>query len=407
MKFILSLLIVAIYWCLDSYQAVQNFNIPFTKALLLDYDQSNALVKLIIVISIFIFSMIQTKTTVTTEENKKNCTAEELNAIYSISDTILAPIPLHKQLNSVVNIMEKELKVKTSFIASFENDKILLLNTNESLNEIGIKTEYKPHRSELKDGSIEKLLATSFLEKRESIDDTINIKGIKYRAILQAYKDSHSKRPMGIAVILLEENNDSNYENFLKRVCEQIAFTVKLTKSKEEAIKAQSNYNAQFSSMDTELNIPSNSKLQEMIEHEIKRSQRYGTQLSIMLIEVDHMKNLSNIFSEKETLTLKKEIATLLKKGVRETDMFGKWSDDHFAIIAPDVDFRATKSFANKLTIKLNEHRFSKVGKVTCSYGITSFSPKDTIGDFRKRAENALRAATSRGGNSIEIKILV
>jgi len=407
MKLVLSFFIVTIYWCLDAYQAVLNFNITFIKAILLDYDQSNTLVKAVIVIAIFIFSMIQTKTALTTKENTKNCTAEELNAIYDISDTILAPIPLHKQLNSVVDIMEKELKVKTSFIASFENEKILLLNTNDSLNAIGIKTEYKPHRNELQDGSISKLLSTSFLEKRESIDDIVEIKGIKYRAILQSYKDSHSKRPMGIAVILLEENNDNNYENFLKRVCEQIAFTVNLTKKKEEAIKAQSRYNAQFSSMDTELNIPSNSKLQEMIEHEIKRSQRYGTQLSIMLIEVDHMKNLSNIFSEKETFALRKEIATLLKKGVRETDMFGKWTDNHFAIIAPDVDFRATKSFANKLTRKLDEHRFSKVGKVTCSYGITSFSPKDTIGAFRKRAENALKAATSRGGNSIEIKILV
>ncbi|HIP31118.1 MAG TPA: GGDEF domain-containing protein [Sulfurospirillum arcachonense] len=407
MKLVLSLLIVTIYWCLDAYQAVINFNITFTKALLLDYDQSNTLVKLIIVIAIFIFSMIQTKTTVITKENKQNCTAEELNAIYSISDTILAPIPLHKQLNTVVDIMEKELQVKTSFIASFENDKILLLNTNESLSQLGIKTEYKPHHNELRIGSIEKLLSTSFLEKRESIDDIVKINGIKYRAILQTYKDSHSKRPMGITVILLEEDNDNNYENFLKRVCEQIAFTVNLTKKKEEAIKAQSRYNAQFSSMDTELGIPSNSKLQEMIEYEIKRSQRYGTQLSIMLIEVDHMKNLSNIFSEKETVTLKKEIVSLLKKGVRETDMFGKWTDNHFAIIAPDVDFRATKSFANKLNRKLDEHRFAKVGKVTCSYGITSFSPKDSIGDFRKRAEKALKEATSRGGNSIEVKILV
>ena len=303
--------------------------------------------------------------------------------------------------------MEKKLEIKTAFIASFENDSILLLNTNQSLNDTGIKEKYKPHHSKLTDNSIDKLLSTSYLEKRESINDIVEINGIKYRAILQAYANGNSKQLMGVTVILLKEDSENKYNNFLKKVCEQVAFTINLTKKKEAAIKAQSRYNAQFSSMDNELGIPSNSKLQEMIEHEIKRSQRYGTQLSLMLIEVDHMKNLSNIFSEKETLTLKKEIATLLKKGVRETDMFGKWADNHFAIIAPDVDFRATKSFANKLNRKLNEHRFAKVGKVTCSYGITSFSPKDTIGDFRKRAENALQAATSMGGNSIEIKILV
>lgn len=126
-----------------------------------------------------------------------------------------------------------------------------------------------------------------------------------------------------------------------------------------------------------------------------------------MLIEIDHMKNLSNIFSEEETNSLKKDIASVLKNGVRETDLFGKWNDELFAIVAPDIDFRATKSFANKLNRKLQEHRFSKVGKITCTYGITSFSLKDTIGEFRKRAESALKVAHEKGGNSIEVKILV
>lgn len=407
MRIVLSLLTIIIYWCLDSYQAVLNFNIDFSQALILDYENSNAPLKLIIIFSIFLFSMIQTKNSTPKVEVKENCTRKELNAIYDITDTILAPIPLHKQLNSVVSIIEKELQVKTAFIASFENDKILLLNTNDSLNNIGIKQKYLPHHNELKQNSIDSILSICYLEKRDSIDDFIEINGIKYRVLIQVYKDIHSKRPMGITAILLDENDENSYDHFLKRVCEQVAFTVNLTKKKEEAIKAQNRYNAQFSSIDKDLNIPSNSKLQEIIEHEIKRSQRYGTSLSLMLIEVDHMKNLSNIFSEKETLALKKEIATLFKKSVRETDMFGKWSDEHFAIIAPDVDFRATKSFANKLNRKLEEHRFPKVGKITCSYGITSFSPKDTIGAFRKRAENALSEATKRGGNTIEIKILV
>jgi diguanylate cyclase (GGDEF)-like protein len=407
MKLVLSLLVVLIYWCLDSYQAVLNFNITFTQALMLDYENSNALIKIVIVLAIFLFSMIQVKSNKDKPEVKENCTRKELNAIYEITDTILAPLPLHKQLNSVVSIMEKELEIKTAFVASFENDKILLLNTNESLNTLGLKEKYLPHHNELKKESLDSLLSICYLEKREYLDDIVDINGIKYRVLIQSYKDSHSKKTMGITVLILSEDDETDYEHFLKRVSEQVSFTISLTKKKEEAIKAQNRYNAQFSSMDTELNIPSNSKLQEMIEHEIKRSQRYGTALSLMLIEVDHMKNLSNIFSQKETLALKKELATLLKKGVRETDMFGKWNDEHFAIIAPDVDFRATKSFANKLNRSLENHRFPKVGRITCSYGITSFSPKDTIGAFRQRAENALNEATKRGSNTIEVKILV
>ena len=63
MKIFLSLLIIAIYWSLDAYQAVLNFDISFTKAILLDYENSNSLLKLTILISIFIFFMIPTKKT--------------------------------------------------------------------------------------------------------------------------------------------------------------------------------------------------------------------------------------------------------------------------------------------------------------------------------------------------------
>jgi len=409
MRVVLSLLIVLIYWSLDSYQAMLNFNISYTQAILLEYEQTNYFIKFIIAGLIFSISLITIKSTKNTEvqKEKPKQEPEQLDAIYKISDIILSPVPLHKQLNSIVTTMEEKLKIKTAFIASFEQDAILLLNTNDSLSKIGITNKYVPHNNGLAKQSLNNLLSICFLEKRDFVDDIIIIGSKSYRALVKTYKDKHSGKPLGLMVTILDEENKQDYSNFLSKISEQIAFTITLTKKKNDAIKAQSQYNAQFSSMDMQLNIPNNSKLQEMIEHELKRSQRYGTKLSLMLIEVDHIKNLSNIFSEKETISLKKDIISVLKKGVRETDLFGKWTDEHFAIVAPDVDFRGTKSFADKLNRKLQEHRFSKAGKITCSYGITSFSPKDSIGEFRKRAENALKAAIENGGNSIEVKILV
>ncbi len=165
MKLVLSLFIIIIYWCLDSYQAVLNFDISFTKAFFLDYENSNLLIRFLIVFIFLIVFWIQNKTKPPVVESKKIDIDEELKAIYAISDTILTPIPLHKQLNTVVDIMEQNLKIKTAFIASFENDKILLINTNSSLSKIGIKTEYKPYYDELRKQSIDKLLSISYLEK--------------------------------------------------------------------------------------------------------------------------------------------------------------------------------------------------------------------------------------------------
>lgn len=406
MRIVLSLLIVATYWLLDAYQVMLDLNISYFQALMLDYTPANYFIKFLIIAIIFFLSLIPVQTTKTLKKEIK-CQPEQLEAIYKISDVILSPIPLHKQLNSVVATIENTLEVKTAFIGSFEKESIFVLNTNESLSIIGIKPKYLPHHDNLAKNSLDNLLSICFLEKRDFIDDIVIINGSSFRVLIKSYKNKKLGKILGLIAIVLDNSNKIDYSNFLSMVSEQIAFTIDLTKKKDDAILAQTKYNEQFSSMDTQLHIPSNSKLQEMIDHEVKRSQRYGTKLSLMLIEIDHLKNLSNIFSEEETLSLKKDIVSVLKKEVRETDMFGKWTDEHFAVVAPDIDFRAAKSFAEKLNRTLKEHRFSKVGKITCTYGITSFSAKDTIGEFRKRAENALKVAHERGGNTIEVKILV
>lgn len=405
MKIILPILLVIAYWSIDAYQAMLNFNITYKQAFLLDYTQANYLVKFIIVALIFISSVLLNKTKSNVIQKVESEFAD-IDTIYKISDALLSPVPLHKQLNKVVSIMEEKLDFETAFVGSYEKDTILLLNTNESLQKVGIKAKYLPHQDILLKNTLEDLLSKCFLENRGADEKNITINNTTYRVIVQIYKN-HSKTSMGIVALVLNKNNNTNYTNFISKVCEQISFTINLTKQREDAIKAQNQYNAQFSSIDPDLNIPNISKLQNMIEHEIKRSQRYGTQLSLIIIQIDHIKNLTNIFSEQETKNLKKEVVTLLKREVRETDLFGKWKDDNFAIVAPDIEYRAAKGLANKLTKTLREHRFSKVGKITCSYGITSFSHKDTIGEFRIRAENALKVAVEHGGNSIEVKILV
>lgn len=408
MRIFLSLALILIYWSFDSYSDVLNYNITFSNAILLNYPQSNPLIKVLTSIFILIFMLISTnKKEEKLKEEDSYCSSLMINAIYKITDITLSPLPLHKQLNNIVSVMEENFKIKTAFIGSFEKDSIFILNTNESLKEIGIEDKYLPHRENLTKSSLNSLLSICYMENRNLVDDFVTINGVRYRVIIEAYKSNTLKKSMGIVAIVLDENEKLDYSNFLSKVCEQIAFSINLINKKDEVIKTQNNFNEHFLSIDTQLQIPNNSKLQEMIEHEIKRSQRYHTQLSLIIIEIDHFKNLSNIFTKDETMTLRKELATLFKKEVRETDLFGKWAADDFAIIAPDIDFRAAKNLANKLNKILKGHRFSKVGKITCSYGITSFCEKDTIGGFRQRAENALKTAIERGGNNIEVKILV
>ena len=117
------------------------------------------------------------------------------------------------------------------------------------------------------------------------------------------------------------------------------------------------------------------------------------------------LKNLSKVFPAEVITTLKKDFIQLVKNHTREVDIFGKWTNDQFALLLPDVDFRAGQKVATKLQTILEETKFARVGKLSCSYGITSISPKDTIASFKARAESALASASMKEGNAIEVKL--
>lgn len=406
----ISFIAVLGYWFLDAYKDVLNFKISFFQAVLLDYEQASVLLKIIISLMIFAFIYIKKNTIVEIiQEPVKELpqSSDMLNSICKVSEVILSPIPLQKQLSTIINILEDQLQLDNAFVGSFEKDYIYIHNHNESLSKIGIKEKYLLQKNNLAQNSLDAQILKLFTGEEDFIDSIVDINGTQYRSIASTYKESHSKKNIGVFCVILSQNDENNYTQFITTISEQISFTINFDKKKKDAFKAQNIFNEKFSLTDKELDIPTNAKLQQLIEREVQRSQRYGSELSLMIIEIDYLKNLSNILTPEEVLTIKREIANLLKKGVRDTDLFGKWTETRFAIVAPDIDFRAAKSFANKLNRNLSEHRFHKVGKITCSFGITSFSQKDTIGTLRQRAENALDEALKSGGNAIEIKILV
>jgi len=408
MKILLACLITIAYWLFGSYQDVIYFDITLIQAISLDYKEATPFIKIVTASIIFILSFIlgsiksNAKYTAPTEESFSQ---DMLNTIFKVSDIVLSPLKLDKQLDSISSALENYMDFKCSIISNFEEDTICVLNSNESLKRLNIKGKYFPKQINISSQGLDKLISTVYLEKKDFIEDFLSIDDIKYRVIVHLYRDN-SNQPLGIFCVFLDPSNTNDYNQFISKICNQIVFTIKFIEKKESTFRAQNIFNQKFALIDKDLNIATNAKLQELLVREMSRAERYASNLSLIIIEIDYLHNVQNILSEDELLKVKKEIVDLFKKSVRDTDLFGKWNETQFAIVATDVDFRGAKSFANKLNRNLDAHRFHKIGKVTCSYGITSYYKKDTIGSLRQRAEGALASAVKNGGNSIEVKII-
>ncbi len=98
------------------------------------------------------------------------------------------------------------------------------------------------------------------------------------------------------------------------------------------------------------------------------------------------------------------DVAELLKRHTRETDVAGRWGGDEFLIVCPGTDRKGLIKLAETLRKNIENHKFSVIGNKTSSFGITAYQQEDEIKDLILRADNALYLAKGNGRNRVEFQ---
>ena len=138
-----------------------------------------------------------------------------------------------------------------------------------------------------------------------------------------------------------------------------------------------------------------------MITHEIARCRRYAAPLSLLLVDVDHLKPLNDRFGHHVGDRALTRVAAAIQRSLRATDIAARIGGDEFAIILPDTDAVAGLIVATRVRRNLVE---LTSGGVTVSGGIVEL-PKDAAPTSATQlllaADNALYAAKKSGGNCV------
>lgn len=142
-------------------------------------------------------------------------------------------------------------------------------------------------------------------------------------------------------------------------------------------------------------------KITELFETEYARYKRYKYPLSIILVDIDFFKMINDEYGHNQGDITLKEIASILKTEVRESDHVGRWGGEEFLIICPETDINGAATLAEKLRNTINEYTFTNVGHRTASFGITTCSDDCTFESMINRADKALYTAKSEGRNNV------
>jgi diguanylate cyclase (GGDEF)-like protein len=145
---------------------------------------------------------------------------------------------------------------------------------------------------------------------------------------------------------------------------------------------------------------------QDRLRLEVKRCDRSGEPLALLLVDIDDFKSLNDQHGHAIGDEVLARVASLLNSAVRETDLLARYGGEEFAVLAPRTQAQGAIALGEKLRREVREARFGGLeiedaGKVsvTVSVGVALYEgdPKR----FFNEADRALYQAKGEGKDCV------
>jgi diguanylate cyclase len=176
----------------------------------------------------------------------------------------------------------------------------------------------------------------------------------------------------------------------------------KLAESAQYAIEEQ----RKKAMHDSLTGMPNREAYQQRLEQEVKRIERYGGKLSLMVCDVDLFKRINDAYGHLAGDKVLKIIANSLQKNLRSTDFIARFGGEEFVALMPETSTSEAKIVAEKMRIKIEESPFNfkkEPVQITVSFGISEFAEGESADEVFSRADKALYEAKDKGRNRVQL----
>ncbi|MEZ7198727.1 GGDEF domain-containing protein [Pseudodesulfovibrio karagichevae] len=147
----------------------------------------------------------------------------------------------------------------------------------------------------------------------------------------------------------------------------------------------------------------------DRLDEEIARATRYGNKLSLVMVDLDHFRQVNDSFGHPLGDLALAEVARLLAANIRTSDVVARYGGEEFMIILPETDAVRAVRAAEKLRVVVEVNDISLEGpevKVTISCGVADLaSIHPERGSLRDAlvvaADRAMHRAKKNGRNQV------
>ena len=143
-------------------------------------------------------------------------------------------------------------------------------------------------------------------------------------------------------------------------------------------------------------------KWEEDFEREVARVGRGHDDLSMVIFDIDHFKQVNDTYGHDTGDHVLIEVVKTVRENIRETDGFYRIGGEEFTLLTPATMIDQALVLANKIRSSIEQHSFKTVGQITVSMGCAQFwGLSDDGAKMFKRADQALYRAKESGRNKV------
>lgn len=149
-------------------------------------------------------------------------------------------------------------------------------------------------------------------------------------------------------------------------------------------------------------------ELEKRLDQEAQRSRRYHRPLSLLLLDLDHFKNVNDKYGHQAGDEVLITVSDLVQLNVRPVDVVCRYGGEELAVILPETDEPGACAVAERIRSTVEESITTTprgdMVHVTVSIGVATFpSHGETVTTLIHAVDQALYAAKREGRNLVRI----
>jgi diguanylate cyclase (GGDEF)-like protein len=159
-----------------------------------------------------------------------------------------------------------------------------------------------------------------------------------------------------------------------------------------------------YALIDALTELPNRRALDERLQQEWARLLRHGGRLALIMADLDRFKRINDKFGHPAGDEVLRQVAHLLARGCRESDMPVRYGGEEFVVVAPETTIDAAADFADRLRLSICSRPLQVHGKaleITASFGVAGHEGLKAPEDLVQAADDAMYAAKEAGRNRV------